>query len=141
MSKILKKINKVNTPLNIYLLRFSNGMRLISFVLETKKHFHLYHPMMLSSVEENGKKGLELVNFQSPQIVDTPNTIVSKKDCMVFQPTDEFKLHYVNTISNPSAPKKQKQVKKSVDNSSNNVIQFSNFRKYQANTPDPPEVA
>jgi hypothetical protein len=133
MKKMLKQIKRLNGELEIFMFQLYNGLKLVSLVKEKKKFYRLYNPMVIMhGITEDGKEFYKLFPYQPALVVDSPNTLLRKKDTQVFEPTDAFKMHYMQRIS--GAKPSNKEGKKSVKSPSKeeaNKVTFHNFRKYQ----------
>ena len=139
MKSIIGEIEGLNMAPTIMLVQLVNGVSVVAVVNETKKHLHLYNPMLIArGVNEAGAEFIKLIPFQPDQIVTSANTIVKKKNVLVFHPSDSFKSHYMMRL----ATKQQEMAKSFTQNeeantappeesNANSVISFTKFRDYQ----------
>ena len=113
MKKLIKTIQRLNDALPIMIIQLANSTRIIGLCDEKKKVIHVYSPMYIAlGVTEQGQELVKLLPFAPVMMVDTSNTIIRKKDCLLFLPSDSFKAHYLSRLTGKGERKQGKSEKK-----------------------------
>lgn len=153
MKNFITKVDKMNNQLDVVLIQINTGLRLCSLVKEKGKYLELYNPLtVVYGINENGEEFIKLISYQLPMTVESSNTIIRKKDCQVFIPSEMLRSYYLkrvlalsNVTNNQKKSKKKEEVtQKAVIEPESNVIDFTKFRKFkepEANTSNPDDAA
>lgn len=132
MKNLIEQSQKLLGETDLMIFMLPNGTLLVSLCKEKKNHFELFQPRLV--FKGHNDKGQEFVKIRPwipEMIVESTNTIIDKKNLVLFFPSEKFKLMYLENINGKATKIEQINLPKEEANTTNNIIEFANFRKHQ----------